>query len=398
MSLRARSDPSATAAMAMLEPSALSGRMNRWAGAVLAALTAIAALSPATATAATAHARARHACCRVAAGTPVQVALVDQVGSAAQKRGDTFTLRLAAPLIVDGEVVLRAGAPGVGEVIEAMRPSIGGKPAEMVLAADYLTTRHGRVTLDGLQLARPGHDNSTASQVLGISGLAFAPLGIVGIVVPGGDVVFKPGTVATAKVATAVTLPRLGRASRREIAAAAALASDHAALDAAGSIAIPPPPAGQGQVVFFRPKSLLGTGQWFNVREAGKALGRLSNGAYFILATNPGVHTYTAKFEPELKDHLKLDIAAGETYYVEGSLTGGLVIGAADLSPSDRGRFNKAAKDLKLAAAPTDDTSATPPPSAATDAAGPTAVDAASDGSQSAGSAAASDAPPPSPR
>lgn len=357
------------------------------------ALWAIVALSPA-ASAAPPRSPARHACCHVAAGTTVKVELVDQVSSEVQKTGDRFALRLAAPLVVDGMVVLRAGAPGVGEIIQSAPPGIGGKAAKMVLAASYLKSRSRRVPLNALQLARPGRDNSRTSQALGLSGLAFAPLSIVGIVVPGGQVVFPPGTVATAKVATAVTLPPLGRASPRDIAAAAS-AAGAADLDVAGPIAIPPPPPAQGQVVFFRAKSLLGTGQWFNVREAGKALGKLTNGAYFVEVTSPGVHTYTASLEPEIKDHLKLNVDAGETYFVEGALTGGLVLGAANLSPSTRGRFNKAAKDLKLAGAPADDKAADRPAGNATGEAGATAGGAASEPRQSTVGNAAGEAPPP---
>ena len=105
-------------------------------------------------------------------------------------------------------------------------------------------------------------------------------------------------------------------------------------------------------MVFFRAKSLLGAGQWFRVREAGRPLGKLTNGAYFFQVATPGVHTYSASLEPELKDHLTLKVDPGETYFVEGALTGGLVIGAANLAPSSRDRFNAAAtRGLKLASA-----------------------------------------------
>jgi hypothetical protein len=304
-------------------------------------------LSPA-AWAAKSTPRGHGGCCRVAAGTPVTIELVDQVSSNAQKAGDRFALRLAAPLVVDGRVVLRAGTPGVGEVIESTGPRIGGKPAKLVLAASYLKAGRRQVPLNGLQLAGPGRSRAKISQGLGVAGLAVAPLGIVGIVLPGGDVAFPPGTEATAKVAAAVTLPPLGRASARDIAAGAPRAGAEAS-ESEGPIAIPPPPPGEGQVVFFRPKSRLSLGEWFKVREDGQELGKLANGAYFVHVTPPGVHTYTAKLEPELKDHLRLKIDAGETYFVEGAVTGGLAIGAADLSPSTRERFNKAAKDLKMA-------------------------------------------------
>lgn len=329
-----------------------------WLGAVVVALWAVAGPAPAAS-----NAHSRHACCRVAAGTTVRVELAEQVSSTVQKTGDTFALRLAEPVVVDGTVVLPKGTPGVGQVIEAAGPGIGGKPAKMVLAAKYLNTAHGRVPLKALQLARPGRDNSRASQALGVSGLAFAPLSVVGIVVHGGEVVFQPGTVASAKLASAVTLAPVARASRGDIVAAASVAKD-AAAQAEGPIEIPPPPAGRGEVVFFRAKSVMGTGQWFNVREGGKVLGKLSNGAYFVHVTTPGEHTYTAKLEPELKDHLTINVDAGEAYFVEGTLTGGLVIGAANLSPSTRVKFNQAAKDLKLAGSPGDSgRQANPPPS-----------------------------------
>jgi len=312
------------------------------------AMSALGAASPA----ASARPPVHYSCCHVTAGTMVKVELVGRVSSAAQKRGDTFPIRLAAPLIVDGRIVLRAGSRGLGEVIDSKPPGLGGKPAEMVLAASYLNSRHGRVQLDALQLARPGQDNSTTSHMLGITGIAFAPLGLAGIVLQGGQVVFEPGTVASAKVASDITLPPLARASRRDIAAAASKDSD--ASNAPGPIALTPPPPGQGQVIFFRAKTLMGAGQWFNVRENGKALGKLSNGAYFVQVTSPGIHDYTAVLEPELKDKLKLKVDVGETYFVQGTIAGGLVIGAADLQPSDRAAFNAAAKTLKLASAPSD--------------------------------------------
>jgi hypothetical protein len=325
----------------------------------------ILAASPALARGA--HAPARKACCRVPAGTLVEVALTDPITTATAKSGDSFALHLAAPLIVNGRILLRAGAPGVGEVIQSAKPGLGGKGAKLVLDARYLVVRGRHIPIDGLQLAGAGHDNSTAAQVLGLGGIGFAPLGFVGLAIQGGDVTFAADTRAQASIASAVVLPSLGRASRKAILAAA----ETTAPVAAGDIAIGPPPPGQGQVVFFRPKSLMGTGQWFNVREAGKPLGKLVNGAYFVQVATPGPHTYTAVDEPEFKDRLKLRVDPGQTYFVEGSLTKGLVLGVADLTPSNRARFEKVAGTLKPAPAPTADTteqaanSASPPASEA---------------------------------
>jgi len=319
--------------------------MNRL-GVIAAGMAACSALAT-SALAANRHPAA--VCCRVPAGSVVQVELAQDVGTATQKAGDTFALRLAAPLIVDGRVLLRAGTPGVGEVIQASGPGMGGKAAKLVLAADYLTKGGRRLPLQGLQLGAQGKGNENVANVIGISGLVLGPIGFVGMAVRGGNVDFPKGTKAMAKLSDDVVLASLGRANRRDLALAAAASAPADIGDAA--IDIPPPPTGQGQVVFFRVHSLLGTGQWFNVRENGQALGKLTNGAYFIEPVSPGLHTYTATTEPEFKDSLKLQIDPGETYFVEGILTKGLVIGAADLTPSDRAAFEKAAASLKVAEA-----------------------------------------------
>jgi hypothetical protein len=276
----------------------------------------------------------------------VTVELAEAVDAQAVMPGDTFALRLAAPVTANGRVVLPAGAPGVGEVIEAAKPGLGGKAAKLVLAARSLRTPGGAdIPLKALQLSSGGQGRQTAATALGLAGIGFAPLGFVGFAIHGGDVAFPAGTRASARLAAAVTLRPLGRAPRLAPGAAAEAAPPR-------GIDISAPPAGRGQVVFFRRKSLLGTGQWFNVREAGKALGKLSNGAYFVLPAAPGLHTYTATTEPEFKDRLTLKIDAGETYFVEGVLTKGVVIGVADLTPSDRAAFYAAGKDLKPAVSP----------------------------------------------
>jgi hypothetical protein len=333
--------------------------------AAIAGVSAMIALSAGPTIARSAHAHGHGVCCRVPAGTEVEVELADPVSTKDQHAGDTFALRLAAPLIVNHRVVLRAGTLGGGEVIESDGPGLGGKSAKLVLAARFLDVRHHHIPLEGLQLAKAGRDNSAAAQVVGLGGIAFAPLGFVGLAVRGGQVSFPAGTSATAVLVKNEVLPSLGRASR-EAGQAAVVELE----DVAGRVELPPPPPGEGQVVFFRRKSLLGSGQWFNVREDDKALGKLTNGAYFVQAAEPGVHTYTAKEEPEFKDHLKLEVAPGQTYFVEGTLTKGLVLSAADLTPSDRASFNDASRSFKQATRPAQETAEQPAP--ATSAAPPT--------------------------
>jgi hypothetical protein len=286
------------------------------------------------------------ACCVVAAGTEVAVALVDQVGTKRVKSGDLFPIRLAAPLIVDGQVVLPAGTEGVGRVVQSSGPGIGGKGGKLVVSAEYLSVPGGAVKLAGMQLTGTGKDRSTTANVLGLGGIAFAPIGLLGIAVTGDNVHIPAGTAAAAKIAETVTLPPVAPATQADFALDWKLLGGQ--QQTRGWLDIPPPPQGMGQVVFFRRKTMTGI-QWFNVREEGQALAKLTTGTYFILPLRPGLHSFTAKSEPELKDHLTLKIDPGETYYVESVMTHGLVLGAAELTPSDKARFDAISGELKPA-------------------------------------------------
>ncbi|HLZ83706.1 MAG TPA: DUF2846 domain-containing protein [Caulobacteraceae bacterium] len=107
---------------------------------------------------------------------------------------------------------------------------------------------------------------------------------------------------------------------------------------------VQPPPAGRGQVVFFRNSSLYGAAVWYTVKENGHKLGDLSNGAFFALPVDPGLHVFTAATEN--KDTLRIEVEAGETYYVRGTVHMGLLVGEASIAPSDEASFEKVFKHL----------------------------------------------------
>jgi hypothetical protein len=285
-------------------------------------------------------------CCLVPAGTEVAVELVNPVSAKTYKTGAAFDIRLAAPLIVDGQVIIPAGAPGVGHVIYSSGPGIGGKGAKLVVAADYIAKDGGAVYLEGMQLAGKGKDRSMVANVLGLGGIAFAPIGLAGIAVTGGDVIIPAGTAASAKTARTLSLAPVAAATLEDYAQVQAMFAGR--QESRGWLDIPPPPPGLGQVVFFRRKTMTGI-QWFNVREHGQALAKLTTGTYFIAQLPPGEHEFTARSEPELKDHLILRVDPGETYYVESVMTHGLVLGAAELTPSDKARFDSISATLKPA-------------------------------------------------
>jgi hypothetical protein len=110
---------------------------------------------------------------------------------------------------------------------------------------------------------------------------------------------------------------------------------------------LPAPPAGKGQVVFFRRGGLVGAAIVYKVREGTTAYGTLSPGRYFVVAVDPGKHTYVV--HSESKDEMTLQVDEGETYYVEGTVAMGILVGRPNLTPSNEIAFNAIAKKLKLA-------------------------------------------------
>lgn len=107
------------------------------------------------------------------------------------------------------------------------------------------------------------------------------------------------------------------------------------------------PDAGKAQIVFFRPSKFTGAAIGFKVREGETELGKLRSGKYFVASVEPGTHQYTV--HSEAKDVLTMEVEAGETYYVQGTITMGFMAGRPNLSPSDQATFDGMAGKLKLA-------------------------------------------------
>ena len=140
-----------------------------------------------------------------------------------------------------------------------------------------------------------------------------------------------------------------------EAAAASAPVATEAAAPAIATVTAPAattskvgaPEAGKALIVFFRPSKFTGAAIGFKVREGETELGKLRNGKYFVANVEPGTHQYTV--HSEAKDILTLEVEAGETYYVQGTITMGFMAGRPNLSPSDQVTFDGMAGKLKLA-------------------------------------------------
>jgi hypothetical protein len=131
-------------------------------------------------------------------------------------------------------------------------------------------------------------------------------------------------------------------------AAPVAKGTGNAALDAAVAAAKgAPPPAGKGQIIFFREKKFAGSAIRYQVREGETELGKLISGGYFVVPVDPGTHQYVV--HSEAKDILTLEVEEGETYYVVGTVTMGFLAGRPNLSPSDKATFDGMYGKLKFA-------------------------------------------------
>jgi len=132
----------------------------------------------------------------------------------------------------------------------------------------------------------------------------------------------------------------------QEAPQAEASASAQVAPAAANSL-VGAPPAGKGQVVFFRQSKMMGAAMGLKIREGETDVVKLGNGKYFVAVVEPGTHVFTTG--GEAKDALTLEVEAGETYYVSGAIGMGIVAGRSNLAPSDEATFADLSKKLKPA-------------------------------------------------
>jgi hypothetical protein len=131
--------------------------------------------------------------------------------------------------------------------------------------------------------------------------------------------------------------------------AAPALAQDH--TPANSEIAVPAPPEGKGQIVFFRAGSMVGMAMGCQVNEgegepSEAKVSSLGNGRYFILQADPGTHEFWVRNEK--KDELTLLVEPDETQFVECKIKMGIMSGRPDIRPSDGERFAEKSGGMKL--------------------------------------------------
>jgi biotin carboxyl carrier protein len=107
-------------------------------------------------------------------------------------------------------------------------------------------------------------------------------------------------------------------------------------VSAAVAAVVGTPEPGKGLVVFFRPSKFVGGGAAIKVHEGDTVHGKLGNGTWFAVNLDPGTHEFVAK--GEVKDRNPIEIEAGETYFLNATISMGFVAGRKNLaltSPAD---------------------------------------------------------------
>ena len=131
--------------------------------------------------------------------TVVQIMITDVISSKTNVIGDSFGLKLAAPLIIDGRTILPAGLIGRGEVTHAAKSGGGGKAGELIVNARYLECGDLRIPLGHFHYQVVGANN-----IGGAYAASVIPFGQ--FMVSSHDAVIPAGTSGTAQVNTDVTI------------------------------------------------------------------------------------------------------------------------------------------------------------------------------------------------
>jgi hypothetical protein len=108
--------------------------------------------------------------------------------------------------------------------------------------------------------------------------------------------------------------------------------------------------ADKGLVYFYRESSFKGAAIHYDISDNGTVIGALQSGTYFYENATPGPHTYSAK--TEASSEVTLNVEAGKTYYVKGSITFGFVAGHPKLEIADETAAQAALAKLDYAVKP----------------------------------------------
>lgn len=217
----------------------------------------------------------------LAAEPVVQLELVDALSSKTSHRGDTFSLRVAAPVIVNEQLTIPVGTPARGEVVEAQPSDSGGKPGMLVLSVRSIQFDGRAIPIHAPTIAVSGRDRIDETNAMAVFA---SPL-----------FYFREGYDVEVRAGASVT----------------------------GTIIAESPAAVRpGHIIFFRPRRNSAAVYRYGVRE-GDVEARLRNGAYLSMEVTPGIHEFqiVGPFMGRRPSQtLRLEVQPDETLYVEHAI------------------------------------------------------------------------------
>jgi hypothetical protein len=104
------------------------------------------------------------------------------------------------------------------------------------------------------------------------------------------------------------------------------------------SASIPPLAAGKGRIYFFRADTMLGAAVTSDISLNDKVVGKSERGSFFFVDQAPG--NCKVRTSTEVERQLTFALAAGETKYVQTSVSMGAFVGhiSPELVSPDKGR------------------------------------------------------------
>lgn len=136
----------------------------------------------------------------VPVGTAVLVVFNEAVDPAMAVPGQTVTLSVVNPVVIDGATVIKAGAPVLAEVTAAEKRGVVGKPAKIGVTLHYATAVDGtNIPLNGLKQVE-GENKQTTSLVVTILCCGF------GLLMKGGTATIPAGSQIQATTMAPVTI------------------------------------------------------------------------------------------------------------------------------------------------------------------------------------------------
>lgn len=113
-------------------------------------------------------------------GTTVSVTLTDKISSANANVGDTFAVKAADDVVVNGWIVIPKGAGGQGEVLSVDRAGSHGHPGSIGVQVNWIFAGDGeKIHLTSQRKTEEGENKVGASSTMTIVSWAF--LGLPGL-------------------------------------------------------------------------------------------------------------------------------------------------------------------------------------------------------------------------